>query len=230
VSNFPAVFLASGFALADDDVIEAARLIGPAQREAEVHYGHLPPNPDDLGGAFNFNTLTGATINEQAFKGHWTLLYFGYARCTDSCPMAIPIIAQAAKELRESGVETRSVFVDIEAAAIGNVRRRARGDAAHPVHLHEVDRSRALRALQTNFGADIQILTGSRGQLSAATAAFMVAREHIPPRDGERGHSINHSSLIYMLDPKARVAGYGYHTSTPKILVETVKKLCETRS
>lgn len=229
MSNYPAVFLASGFAMAGDEEIESARLIGPAERETEVHYGHRPPNPDDLGGAFNFTTLTGTTVNEQAFKGQWTLLYFGYARCTDSCPMAIPIIAQAAKDLRASGIEARSVFVDIEAAAIGNVRRRAEGEAAHPVHLHEVDRKRALRVLQANFGADIQILTGSRGQLSAATAAFMVAREHIPPRDGERGHSINHSSLIYMLDPKARVAGYGYHTSTPKILVETVKKLRKAR-
>lgn len=225
MSNFPAVFLASGFALSGSEQLESARLIGAAEREAAGHYGHLPPNPDQLGGTFNFTTLAGTTVNEQAFKGHWTLLYFGYARCTDSCPMAIPIIAQAAKELRESGLEARSVFVDIEAGAIGNVRRRAGGGSAHQVHMHEVDRKRALRVLQSNFGPDLQILTGTRGQLSAATAAFRVAREHIPPRDGERGHSINHSSLIYMLDPKARVAGYGYHTSTPKVLVETVRKL-----
>jgi protein SCO1 len=225
VSSLPAVFLASGFALTGSEQLESARLIDAGEREAAGHYGHLPPNPDQLGGAFSFTTLAGTIVNEQSFKGRWTLLYFGYARCTDSCPMAIPIIAQAAKELRESGLEARSVFVDIEAAAIGNVRRRASGGTGHPVHLHEVDRKRALRVLQSNFGSELEILTGTRGQLSAATAAFMVAREHIPPRDGERGHSINHSSLIYMLDPKARVAGYGYHTSTPKVLVETVRKL-----
>lgn len=130
----------------------------------------------------------------------------------------------------EGGLETRSVFVDIEAPAIGNLRRRNVGNGDHPTHAHEIDRKRALQTLQANFGPDLQILTGSRGQLSAATVAFQVAREHIPPRDGERGHSINHSSLIYMLDPRARVAGYGYHTSTPNVLVETVKKLKRTKA
>ena len=53
---------------------------------------------------------------------------------------------------------------------------------------------------------------------------------HLQPKDGERGHSINHSSLIYILDPRAKVAGYGYHTSTPKILIETVRRLKKAKS
>lgn len=230
MTNIPAIFLSSGFSVAAEDEFNVARLVGAADREAVGHYGHLPPNPDQLGGTFNFTTLAGANIDAQAFKGHWTLLYFGYARCTDSCPTAIPVIIEAARALREGGLETRSVFVDIEASAIGNVRRRNVGTGDHLTHAHEVDRKRALNILQANFGPDLQILTGSRGQLSAATAAFRVAREHIPPRAGERGHSINHSSLIYLLDPRARVAGYGYHTSTPNVLVETVKKLKRTKS
>lgn len=230
MTNIPAVFLSSSFAKAAEEEFNTARLLAPADRESVVHYGHLPPNPDQLGGTFNFTTIAGVNVNAQAFKGHWTLLYFGYARCTDSCPTAIPVIIEAAKALREGGLETRSVFVDIEAPAIGNLRRRNVGNGDHPTHAHEIDRKRALQTLQANFGPDLQILTGSRGQLSAATVAFQVAREHIPPRDGERGHSINHSSLIYMLDPRARVAGYGYHTSTPNVLVETVKKLKRTKA
>ncbi len=57
-----------------------------------------------------------------------------------------------------------------------------------------------------------------------------MAREHTPPRTGERGHSINHSSLVYILDPRAKVAGYGYHTSTPEILIETVQRLKKAKS
>lgn len=226
----PIVILASGFALPSAEAMETARLIGAEEREAAYHYGHLPPDPDQLGGTFNFSNLAGANVGEADFKGHWTLLYFGYARCTDSCPTAIPAIALAASQLRAAGIEAKAAFVDIEAPAIGAVRRRAPADASHGVHLHEVDRKRALRAIQASFGEELQILTGTRGQLSAATVAFRVAREHIPPREGERGHSINHSSLIYLLDPRARVAGYGYHTSTPQVLVETVQKLRKAKA
>jgi cytochrome oxidase Cu insertion factor (SCO1/SenC/PrrC family) len=226
----PVIFLASSFALKEAEELQSAMLVAAADRGQAGHFGHLPPNPDQLGGTFSFSSLDGRPVSQIDFTGHWTLLYFGYSRCTDSCPLAIPVIAQAARELRTTGLNTRATFVDIEAPAVGNVRRRAVAEGSHPVHLHEVDRNRSLRLLQSNFGSELQILTGSRGQLAAATAAFRVAREHIPPRDGERGHSINHSSLIYLIDPRARIAGYGYHTSTPKVLVETVQKLRRVRT
>jgi cytochrome oxidase Cu insertion factor (SCO1/SenC/PrrC family) len=226
----PAIFLARGFTLAGDGGLETAQLVTADDRAVDKHYGHLPPNPDQLGGMFNFSSLAGKPVGDADFKGQWTLLYFGYARCTDSCPMAIPVIATAAKELSKVGINTNAVFVDIEAPAIGNVRRSSNSADGHDAHIHLVDRKAALRSLQQSFGSDMQILTGSRGQLSAATVAFRVAREHTPPRDGERGHSINHSSLIYILDPRAKVAGYGYHTSTPKILIETVRRLKKAKS
>ncbi|WRH76357.1 MAG: SCO family protein [Sphingobium sp.] len=226
----PAIFLARGFTLSGDTGLETAQLVTADDRAADYHYGHLPPNPDQLGGMFNFSTLAGKPVDDADFKGQWTLLYFGYARCTDSCPMAIPVIATAAKELSKVGINTNAVFVDIEAPAIGNVRRRSDAGNDADGHVHLIDRKAALRSLQQSFGSDMQILTGTRGQLSAASAAFRVAREHTPPRDGERGHSINHSSLIYILDPRAKVAGYGYHTSTPKILIETVRRLKKAKS
>lgn len=228
--TIPAIFLASGFTLTGDTSLETAQLVTADDRVRDYHPGHLPPNPDQLGGMFNFSDLAGKPIGDTDFKGKWTLLYFGYARCTDSCPMAIPMIATAAKELRKSGIKTNAVFVDIEAPAVGYVRRRANKAAAPDGHVHLIDRDAALRSLQQSFGSELQILTGTRGQLSAATAAFRVAREHTPPRTGERGHSINHSSLVYILDQRAMVAGYGYHTSTSEILIETVRRLKKAKS
>ncbi|MEN9393086.1 MAG: SCO family protein [Erythrobacter sp.] len=228
--TIPAIFLASGFTLIGDTSLETAQLVTADDRVRDYHSGHLPPNPDQLGGMFNFSDLAGKPVGDADFKGKWTLLYFGYARCTDSCPMAIPMIAKAAKELRKSGIKTNAVFVDIEAPAVGYVRRRANKAAAPDGHVHLIDRDAALRSLQQSFGSELQILTGTRGQLSAATAAFRVAREHTPPRAGERGHSINHSSLVYILDPRAKVAGYGYHTSTSEILIETVRRLKKAKS
>lgn len=53
----------------------------------------------------------------------------------------------------------------------------------------------------------------------------MVSREHTPPRNGEEGHSINHSSRIYLIAPDTKVAGFGHHESSPAELVATVARL-----
>ncbi len=161
--TLPAIFLASGFTLAGDTGLETARLVTADDRAADYHHGHRPPNPDQMGGMFNFSDLAGNPVGDADFKGQWTLLYFGYARCTDSCPMAIPMIATAAKELRKSGIKTNAVFVDIEAPAVGYVRRRG-SKAAHPDgHVHLIDRDAALRSLRQSFGSELPAFGGYGG-------------------------------------------------------------------
>jgi cytochrome oxidase Cu insertion factor (SCO1/SenC/PrrC family) len=88
-----------------------------------------------------------------------------------------------------------------------------------------MNRVAAMRALAGTYDGELTVLTGTRGQLANAARAFMVAREHTPPRQGEEGHSINHSSRIYFIAPDTKVAGYGYHDSDPAELVATVAKL-----
>jgi cytochrome oxidase Cu insertion factor (SCO1/SenC/PrrC family) len=191
------------------------------------HNGYAAPvAPDQLGGAYEFSDVKGRAVTAADFEGHWTLLFFGYARCKASCPVATPKIVKAARMLREQGIEASAVFVDIEAPPLGFVRR-ASGTAATPNgHSHgDMNRVAAMRALAGTYDGELTVLTGTRGQLANAARAFMVAREHTPPRQGEEGHSINHSSRIYFIAPDTKVAGYGYHDSDPAELVATVAKL-----
>ncbi|PTQ11419.1 hypothetical protein CLG96_08180 [Sphingomonas oleivorans] len=192
-------------------------------------HGYGPPSPERLGGAYDFIDIDGRHVTAADFTGHWTLLYFGYSRCTASCTMAIPTIAEAARLLRERGVMTRAAFVDIEPPPLGLTRRRAPlADSHHHGAGHD-DRSQSMRRIAQSFGDGLRVLSGSRAQLAAATAAFRVAREHIPPRAGETGHSINHSSMIYFLAPDRRVAGYGYHDAEPVALAQMIQKLHQAR-
>ena len=192
--------------------------------DAHAGYGK-PVSPDQLGGAYEFVDLKDRPVTAADFAGHWTLLFFGYARCKSSCPVATPKIVKAAQMLRAKGLKARAVFVDIDAPPLGFVRRNPVPAAASGHDHMGMSRLAAMRGLQSTFGDDLVVLTGTRLQLANAARAFMVAREHRPPRDGEVGHSINHSSRVYLIAPDTKVAGYGDHASDPARLVATIAKL-----
>lgn len=211
-------------------------MTGPSNKPArEVSGGHdhaVMPSVAKMGGAFEFSDVAGNRIAQSDFRGRWTLLFFGYSRCRASCPVAIPKMVRTAEKLRQSGIAARAVFIDIDVPPLGVMRFRRPGAAAamegHSGHHHghgDLDRIAAMRALAKAFDGRLVVATGTRAQLNAATQAFVVAREHIPPRRGEVGHSINHSSLIYFLAPDTRVAGYAMHDWSVTDLEQAIRRL-----
>jgi len=208
----------------------ASGLAVAAHQSHQSHDSHdgyaAPVSPDQLGGSYEFLDLKNRPVTAADFKGQWTLLFFGYARCKGSCPMATPKIVKAARMLRGQGVKARAVFVDIEAPPQQMISRVSGAKVAVGGHDHgHMTQIAAMRGLAGTWGSDLIVLTGTRLQLSNAARAFMVAREHKPPRQGETGHSIDHSSRIYFVAPDTKVAGYGYHDADPAELVATVARL-----
>jgi hypothetical protein len=137
--------------------------------------------------------------------------------------VAIPTIVEAARQLQSARIPARAVFVDIEPPA-GAVRPRNPDlPVTHRGHHVDDSASSPIAALQKRFGGELLALTGSRAQINAATVAFQVRREHVPPRRAEKGHSINHTSFIYLAAPDGRVVRYFYHDATPASLVQDVR-------
>jgi protein SCO1 len=187
-------------------------------------YGHAQPSPDELGGVLDFTDWQDEPVGISRFVGRWTLLYFGYSRCTESCKMATPLIVATARALRSRGLAASAAFVDIDAPPLGITRINV--SKGRPMrHGHNWEKRHAMRALAQTYGADLMVLTGNRKQLAEAGIAYHVIREHIPPRRGETGHSINHSSMIYFIGPDIQVAGYGYHDSDIQTLTNTIMTL-----
>jgi protein SCO1 len=185
-------------------------------------YGHEPPSPDELGGVLDFADWRGQPVGAARFLGRWTLLYFGYSRCTGSCTEAIPLIVRTASELRVLGYAANAAFVDIEASPLG-IDRISPDQNQGMQHGPNWDKRFAMQALAKQHGPSLLVLSGNRKQLAEAGIAYHVIREHIPPRPQESGHSINHSSMIYFVGPDTLVAGYGYHDTDVSTLVETIR-------
>lgn len=188
-----------------------------------------PPTPESLGGAFELRDTNGRPVTMAALHGRWTLYYFGYSRCTDTCPVALPTIVEAARVLNQRGAPARAVFVDIEPPS-GTIRPRNKAIAAtRQGHHAESGADSPIMEIQQRFGTGLLALTGTRAQLSAATVAFQVRREHVPARPLEKGHSINHTSFIYIVAPDGAVQGYVYHDTAPSKIIDDVLRRARNR-
>jgi cytochrome oxidase Cu insertion factor (SCO1/SenC/PrrC family) len=179
------------------------------QGESDTH-AYVAPDPGSLGGTVSLRDAAGAPFTNDDLRGRWTMLYFGYARCRSACPIALPTLATAAEALNQRGVPARAVFVDVEAApAPIHLRSEVVAHAQEPGH--------GAHAQAAARFDGVTLLTGNRAQIRQALTAFHVRTDHMPPRTalGETGHSINHTTAIYIIDPAGAVVGYVYHTITP---------------
>lgn len=192
--------------------------------KAHSNFGHAQPDPDALGGHFDFNSWNGLPVSDADFRGRWTLLYFGYARCLGSCCEVAPKIAAAAKLLRQRGIAARAAFVDIEPPPAGGIRLAA-GHDSHGKHDSNWPQRYAMARLALKNRGNLDVLSGNRSQLSKATAAFHVLREHVPPRPGEEDFSINHGSMIFLVGPDTLVAAYGFHDMAVATMAGLVGRL-----
>jgi cytochrome oxidase Cu insertion factor (SCO1/SenC/PrrC family) len=176
-----------------------------------------------MGGSYALRDVAGRTVTSASLRGRWNLFYFGYSRCTDTCPVALPTIVEAARSLNAEGTAARAVFVDIEAPSGVITPRNPGVPATEHGHHGSSQNGTAISAISKQFGSALLVLTGSRSQLNAATVAFQVRREHTPPRPLEKGHSINHTSFIYLVSPTGQVVKYLYHDVAPQEIVRVVR-------
>lgn len=198
----------------------------PAIAAAPTHSSHAyaPPDPASLGGTFVLRDPAGRMVASQNLKGRWNFIYLGYSRCTDTCPVALPTIVEAARQLSSAGTPARAVFIDIEPPAATIQPRNPELKASALTHHDPLKAKAAQDAIVKRFGPSLLVLTGSRNQLNAATVAFQVRREHVPARPREEGHSINHTSFIYVMNPAGEVTQYVYHDAPPNALIGAVRQ------
>jgi protein SCO1/2 len=127
----------------------------------------------------------GARFTPDSFRGHWSLLYFGYTYCPDVCPLTLVELAGLKRHL-----EARSFDERVEYYLISVDPRR--------------DTPERLREYVAYFDPAFHGLTGRREALAELAAATETVFE-VP--EGEHGDNylVSHSSNVVLLDPDARV-------------------------
>ncbi len=155
-----------------------------------------------IGGPFRLVDQNGGTVTDGDLKGKWSLVYFGYTHCPDACPTALNDIAIALDELGPQRSAVRPVFITVDP---------------------ERDTPEVLKSYVTSFDAPILALTGTPEEIAQAAKGYRVYYAKHPEAGGD--YSMDHSSVIYVMDPEGRFTASFTHQSTPEEIAERLKKL-----
>lgn len=141
----------------------------------------LGENAAAVGGAIRLSDQNGVRVTQADFAGEPVVVYFGFTRCPDACPITMNLLNEALTT--PGGSDVRTVLITLDP---------------------ERDTPALLRDYVTTAGfpPGLTALTGSRAEIEAAKAAFQVFSAR---SGGDMASStIDHSSLIYVLNPQWR--------------------------
>jgi protein SCO1/2 len=142
------------------------------------------PAPAAVGGPFELVDQNGQPTTEKALKGRWSAVFFGFTYCPDVCPGTLQGLAAATDILGPKAKDLQIVFVSVDPER-DDVKQMKAYLAADYVP-------------KSTLG-----LTGTPQQVAAAAKAYRVYFAKVG--DGP-GYTIDHSTAIYLMDPKGRFA------------------------
>jgi len=179
----------------------AAAMLGTAawvmsQRDSD---GGIVP----IGGPFCLQAAGGRTVTDTEFRGRWMLVYFGYTHCPDACPTALADMANAADSLSPAArAKLAMVFITIDP---------------------ERDTPDVVGDYVTAFSAPITALSGTPDEIAAVAREYRVYFAKRKRPDGD--YDMDHSSIIYLMDPKGRFAANFTHETPPDAIAAKLRAL-----
>jgi len=135
--------------------------------------------------AFTLTGSDGKTVTQADFKGHVTLLYFGYTHCPDVCPTTVATVVHALRQLKDKAQSVRFLFISVDPKR---------------------DTPAGLKTyLQAFDSPELVGLTGTQQQLQALAKRYRVSYSYDKP-DANGNYAVNHSAAIFVFDRKGRVS------------------------
>ena len=155
-----------------------------------------------LGAPFSLVDHDGASITEAAFKGHPSLLFFGFTHCPEICPTTVYEMEGWLAELGPEADGLRAFFVTVDP---------------------ERDTPEALRDYLT---AQTDRVTGISGDPDDVREMARSWRVYFSRRDLEGGdYTMDHTSLVYLLDEDGAYAGTIPYGAEPEAAVAQLRAL-----
>jgi protein SCO1 len=155
-----------------------------------------------IGGPFRLVDQNGKPFGDSDLKGKWHLVFFGYTNCPDTCPTALNELSLALERLGKERDAVAIVFITVDP---------------------ERDTPEVLKPYVANFDAPIVALTGTAEEVAQAAKAYRVYYAKHPRPDG--GYDMDHSAVIYVMDPQGRFAATFTPDSTAEAIAERLQKL-----
>lgn len=148
----------------------------------------------------------GAPFSLAELKGKATLLYFGYTTCPDLCPTTLSDFMVVKEDLGPLAGRTAYAMVTIDP---------------------ERDSAARLKEYLAFFDPEFIGLTGSQAEITAVEQAYGVTSRKVEYPDSATGYLMDHSALIYLIDPEGNLrVTYPYGTD-PAGIAADIRHLLE---
>lgn len=159
------------------------------------------PPPAAIGGPFQLVDQNGRTVDQSILDGKWTAIYFGFTYCPDACPTTLQALAEAQKKLGGKARNFQVMLISVDP---------------------ERDTPAALKTYLDNqvFPQGAIGLTGTPEQIAAVAKEYKVYYKKVPNGDS---YTVDHASLIYLMDPKGRFAQVIGHGTPPDDIARIVR-------
>jgi protein SCO1/2 len=131
----------------------------------------------------------GEPFSLEQFKGHWSVLFFGFTACPDICPNTLYQLQQARKQMLEDG--SPAEIPQIYLVSVDPER----------------DTPEKLADYLSYFDPAFIGLTGDEAQLKALTMQLGIAYFIEPHDPGNLEYSVDHSASLLLLNRDAQLLG-----------------------
>ncbi len=187
-------------------------IAGLALATAAILYVTLPGSQDGypqrssgaalVGGPFELVMHDGTTVTNETFKGEFMLIYFGFTFCPDVCPTELQIMSAALDLIGDDADEVRPILISIDP---------------------ERDTVEAMAQYVSNFHPRMTGLTGTPEQIAGAARAYRVYYERVTDPASNADYTMDHSSIIYLMDKDGRFISHFGPGTKPEKMAETIR-------
>lgn len=152
----------------------------------------------------------GAAFTAAVLQGHWSIFFFGFTHCSEVCPLAMSVLAQA-KKLAEAQSLT---FPKVYLVSVDQER----------------DDLKSLAKFVSGFDKSFTGVTGDPKLIKALALQMSVFYAPAEKIKGDENYQIGHSAAMLFLNPEGKLKAFLNPPHTAEKLLQdiaTVKKLPE---
>ncbi len=155
---------------------------------------------------FSLIDSTEKPFSESSLLGHWTLMFFGYATCPDTCPKTLAVISEAWKQLPKTITEDSLRFLFI---------------SLNP----KTDTPQTLKGFLNRFDSSFVGLTGEPSVIQKLGKSCGIYSWEDPKTQSAHVKIIDHSATLLLLNPQGEIQAFFSPPHEPKAIAEDLKAI-----